>query len=203
MTAAALGTSGIPTGPAFDVLLIAHVACVLIGLGTVVVSGTQASRLASALRPAGRASEDPGVATSVRAGSSRPPQLATPRLSASAERSFLRYYAPGPNWAGRTLHGVPILGFVLLALSHGAYALDEAWVMSGLALWVVAAGCAEGLLWPCERRIGILLAPGADAGPTVEGGFSQVGRECRNAQLVAALVVLVLLAAVVLMVAKP
>jgi hypothetical protein len=115
-----------PTGPAFDIVLLAHVACVIVGLGAVVVAGVQAARL-----------------------------LRDPVEVAARLRS---YFAPGVNWAGRIIYGVPIFGFLLLAMSKGAYDLKDAWVMAGLVLWVAAALSAEGLLWPAERRIQALVA---------------------------------------------
>jgi hypothetical protein len=119
------GSAG-PLGAGFDVVLVAHIACVLLGLGTVVVSGVVATRLL------------------------RRPEAPTEQV--------VRYYTPGVNWAGRVLYGVPVLGFVLLGLSQGSYGLDDGWVMEGLAIWVVIALAAEGLLWPAERRIQFLLA---------------------------------------------
>jgi hypothetical protein len=156
-----------PLGAGFDLLLLAHVACVIAGLGAIVVSGIQAQRLLS-----------------VPAGSPVPPTL-------------LRYFAPGVNWVGRSLYGVPLFGFALLAASGGAFDLGDEWVVLGLTLWAVAAGCAEGLLWPSERRIQAALAgPGAAAPATLRPA-------ARIIAAVAALLAVVLIAATVLMVAQP
>ncbi len=121
------------TGAGFDVLLLAHVACVLLGLLSVVVATVQAARLRAA-------PEGP------------PPAVA-------------RYYTAGGPGVGRALYGVPVFGFALLATSGGSDRLGQGWVLTGLALWAVAAGLAEGVLWPAEGRIrGALSAEGA-AGP--------------------------------------
>lgn len=121
-------THGHRLGPGFDLLLVAHVACVIVGLGAIVVSGVQAVR---ALRVA----------------------HGTPIPAA-----VLRYFGPGTNWVGRTLFGVPLFGFALLGASGGSFGLGDDWVMIGLGLWGVAALGAEGLLWPAERRIQRALA---------------------------------------------
>ena len=114
--AVTIGVDG-PVGAGFDIVLLLHIACVLLGLAAVTASGISARTLRRGL---------PGPpGTGVR-----------------------RYFAPGVNWAGRTLYGIPIFGFVLLAASNGSYHLEDAWVLEGLAIFVVVAFVAEGLLWP-------------------------------------------------------
>ncbi|HUZ11117.1 MAG TPA: hypothetical protein VMU76_13210 [Acidimicrobiales bacterium] len=166
------------TGPGYDVVLLLHLACVLIGLLTVVVSGVSAARLA-AVPPGSR----PGEA-------------------------LLRYYAPGTNWAGRAIYGVPVFGLALLAQSEGAFGLGQGWVLGGLLVWVLVAAAAEGLLWPTERRIrSLLAAPGA--GPparaaTVTGTApGEIHRLCRRATGVSAALVVALVVGSVLMVVQP
>ena len=65
----------------------------------------------------------------------------------------MRYFRPGVNWAGRTIYGIPVFGFALLAMSQGAYALRDGWVLGGVALFAGVALLAEGVLWPAERRL--------------------------------------------------
>jgi len=156
-----------PLGAGFDLLLLAHVTCVIVGLGAIVVSGIQALRLLSLPQ-----------------GAPVPPTL-------------VRYFAPGANWVGRALYGVPVFGFALLAASGGAFGLGDEWVVLGLTLWAVAAGCAEGLLWPAERRIQATLAGPEAAAPAA------LGPPARTIAALAALLVVVLIAATVLMVAQP
>ena len=119
-----------PNSPGFDVVLIVHVACVVVSLVTLVASAVTASRLR----------------TVVAGGGSLPEALA-------------RYFRPGVNWAGRSLYGIPVFGFVLLALSHGAYSLSDGWVLGGLFIFVVMVLLAEGVLWPAERRLQVSLVP--------------------------------------------
>jgi hypothetical protein len=125
-----------PDGPAFDLVLILHVGCVVVGLVTLVASMSTAIRLRSLLRQASPVPD-----------------------------ALVRYFRPGVNWAGRTVYGVPLFGFLLLALSHGAYGLRQGWVMSGLVILVAVIVVAEGTLWPAERRLQVSLAPllGGDA----------------------------------------
>jgi uncharacterized membrane protein len=168
----ALTAAAQPGGAGYDLLVLLHVALAMAGLGTLVVSGCQALRLAR-LPPA-----DP-----------LPPSLA-------------RYYAPGVNWAGRLLYGVPITGFALVTASGGSYALRDAWITAGLVLWFAAAIGAEVLLWPAERRIQVLVHRGAagDAAGSRGREVHQRSRAVCAECLVAASVIVV---ATVLMFAKP
>jgi hypothetical protein len=169
-----------PTGAAFDIVLLLHVLCVVVGGGTVVVSAMQAARLARVTAPDGLTD---GLAT---------------------------YYSGGTNWAARTLFGVPVFGFVLLAMSHGDDRLGQGWVLGGLALWLVAAGVAESYLWPAERRIAQDLAGWAapvDAGPgaaALDPAAGPLWRDrCRPMVWAALGVIASLLVATGLMVVRP
>jgi len=168
-----------PDGPAYDLVLLAHIGCAVIGFATVVVSGVQAHRLLEV------------------------PEGATPAPSLTS------YYAPSTNWAGRVLYGVPVFGFLLLAMSDRAFSLADGWIQACLALWVVAIGLAEWLLWPDERRLALALAP---VGPAPARGTAppadpaappSVRDLCRRVRLVAAVLVVLFAVAVVLMVAQP
>ena len=68
------------------------------------------------------------------------------RASAPLPEPLRRYFRPGVNWAGRTVYGIPVFGFALLAMSQGAYALGDGWVLGGLALFVAFALLAEGVV---------------------------------------------------------
>jgi hypothetical protein len=160
-----------PTGAAFDVVLLLHVACVVVGIGSVVVGGLQARRLQ--------------------------------RAGAGPVPADLRgYFAPGPNWAGRVLYGVPIFGFVLLGMSDGFFELADGWILYGFVLWILAIAVAEGVLWPTERRIRTAVAAARPDGPDDELA-SAVGDECRQVVWLSAGLVVVLVLATVLMVAQP
>ena len=131
-----------------------------------------------------------------------------------------RYFAPGTNWAGRSLHAVPLLGLALIGLSRGGDRLSDPWVLTGLSLWVLAAGLAEGVLWPAERRVQFLLAeplpsgavtagaggrpggPGAP-GPGAGGAGVTVAMACRRMTWAAAGVAALLVAAMTVMVVQP
>jgi hypothetical protein len=157
-----------PVGAGFDLLLLAHVACVIVGLGAIVVSGIQALRLLTL--PA----DEPIPAT------------------------LLRYFSPGTNWVGRTLYGVPLFGFALLAASGGAFDLGDEWVAIGLVLWGLVALAAEGLLWPAERRVQTVLSTVGESERPVH-----CRAPARRIAVVGSLLVVVLLGATVLMVAQP
>ncbi len=159
------GLAASTSNAGFDLLLIGHVACAIVGFGALVASGVQAARL-------GRVG-----------GGGLPANLR-------------RYFAPGTNWAGRVLYGVPVFGFLLLADSGGRLALGDPWVLAGLVLWGISALAAELVLWPAERRIQSALATGARAA----GALS---RECRLVGGLGGALGIVFVAATVLMVARP
>jgi hypothetical protein len=160
-----------PDGAAFDIVLLLHVGCVVVGLATTVTSAATARRLGRLL------------------GS----RTAFPD-------AVVRYFHPGVNWAGRTVYGIPVFGFALLAMSQGAYSLHAGWVMGGLAIFVVVALVGEGTLWPAERRLQDSLPPLFAGGAAVEPAVT------KDATLVArssAIMLVLLLAGTAVMVAQP
>jgi len=155
----------------FDLLLIGHVACALIGFGAVATSGIQAARL-SRCGPAG------------------------------AGEGLRRYFAPGTNWVGRVLFGVPLFGFALVADSAGRWSVGERWIVIGLVLWSLAAVLSEAVLWPAERRIQSALAVLSD-GATGAAPPGDVRRDCLVVAGFAAALTALFVAATVIMVAQP
>ena len=115
--------------------------------------------------------------------------------SGPGSESVRRYYRPGVNWAGRVLFLVPVLGVVLVAMSHGRWSFSDAWIMAGLGLWAVAGVGAEMALWPAERQLQEAVRDGADVG--------SVRARCRAVVAMAAVGFAILVGASVLMVAKP
>lgn len=156
----------IPTGPAFTVVLVGHVAAVLVALVALVAGAVSAARLLAA--------------------------------RGELSRSVRSYFSPGVNWAGRVLYLVPVFGAALLAMSGGDYRFGAAWVGWGIGLWVAATALAEVVLWPAERRVQRAL--GASEGPGVP---DPARRACRTMCLATAGVVALIVAAMVVMVAKP
>ena len=142
-----------PDGAAFDIVLLLHVGCVVVGLVTTATAAATASRLRRLL------------------GSSLP--LPEP---------LRRYFRPGTNWAGRTVYGIPVFGFALVAMSQGAYALGQGWVLGGLAIFAALALVGEGVLWPAEQRlqIGPRRRRRDGAGPTTERPCSAMRPSCRG-----------------------
>jgi lysylphosphatidylglycerol synthetase-like protein (DUF2156 family) len=164
-----------PNGPAFDIVLILHVGCVVVSLVTLVTSATTAARLRRHLRGGAPLPEAVG-----------------------------RYFTPGVNWAGRSVYGIPVFGFALLALSHGAYSLRDGWIMAGLAILVGMVVVAEGTLWPAERRLQESVTPWrewtGEGAPAPDGPVMRDGR----AVVISAMVTLALLVlGSALMIAQP
>jgi hypothetical protein len=154
-----------PTGAGYDIVLLCHVACVVIGFGSLVASGVFGVRLLAV----------------VRGGPVGP--------------SLRRYYSPGPNLVGRTLYGVPVLGFALLAMSQGAYGADDGWVLAGLVTWAGVAFIAEGVVWPAERHVQRVLAAGTE--------LTGLRRQALGLAVGPAACAVLLVVATVVMVAKP
>jgi hypothetical protein len=159
-----------PDGAAFDIVLLLHVGCVVVGLVTTATAAATATRLRRLL------------------GS--PVPLSEP---------LRRYFMPGINWVGRTVYGIPVFGFALLALSRGVYALGQGWVLGGLALFAGVALVGEGLMWPAERRLQVALTS-TDVSPPVDGSLDHDAAAMSRA---ATAVLVLLVAATVLMVAQP
>jgi small-conductance mechanosensitive channel len=169
-----------PSGAAYDVVLLLHVACVVIGIVTVATAAATARRLG---RLAGTASPLP--------------------------EPLRRYFRPGVNWAGRTIYGIPVFGFALLGMSHGAYGITDAWVLSGVVLFVALALLAEGVLWPAERRLQHAIAAAETPGPrAAELGppparTETVTADAARMERAASIGLVVLVVATVLMIAQP
>jgi uncharacterized membrane protein len=165
-----------PSGAAFDVVLLLHVGCAVVGIVTVATAAATARRLGRVVRTA-----------------------------APLPEPLRRYFRPGVNWAGRTIYGIPVFGFALIAMSQGAYALGDGWVLGGLALFAAVALLGEGVLWPSERRLqDALAAVGAPAaGPGDAAATELIAAEAARMERAAVGALLLLLAATVLMVAQP
>jgi uncharacterized membrane protein len=162
-----------PDGAAFDIVLLLHVGCVVVGLVTTLTAATTAARLRRLVR------------------------------SPVPLPEFLRrYFRPGINWAGRTIYGIPVFGFALLAMSQGSYSLGDGWVLAGLAIFVVVALLAEGVMFPAERRLQTSVA----AVETAAGPFPDAEAMAADATVMAraaAAALVLLLAGMVVMVAQP
>jgi uncharacterized membrane protein len=159
-----------PDGAAFDLVLLLHVLCVVAGLVTTVTAAATAARLRRLVA-----------------------------ASAPLPEPVRRYFRPGVNWAGRAIWGIPIFGFALLAMSQGAYALRDGWVMGGLAIFVVVALLAEGVLWPAERRVQAGLGPASDPVPDA----ARLEREATVMVRAASAALVLLAVGTVLMIAQP
>ena len=167
---------------AYDIVLLGHVLAAVVGLGAVVISGGYAWAL---LR------------------------------SGPGPESIRRYYRPGVNWGGRVLFLIPVLGVVLMAMSHGDWSFSDGWITIGLALWASVAVVAEMALWPAERRLqegvvalGDRVTPVATPGAAEAVGAGEptaadLRSTCLRVVGLSAVLAMVLVAAAVIMVAKP
>ena len=110
-----------------------------------------------------------------------------------------RYFRPGVNWAGRTLYGVPVFGFALVADSDHAFAAGDRFVVVGLLVWLAAALAAEVVVWPDERRIQEAVSERWGDPATAE----DLDRRCRRVARTGVVLPVLFVAAVVVMVGKP
>src|ERR1700722_13635650 len=157
-----------PDGAAFDIVLLLHVGCVVVGLVTTGTAAATATRLRRLL------------------GSPLP-----------LPQPLRRYFRPGVNWAGRTVYGIPVFGFALVAMSQGAYALGDGWVLGGLAIFAALVLVGEGVLWPAEQRLQVAL-PGAGAAAP-----EPLQRDASTMARAAVVALVLLVAGTVLMLAQP
>ncbi len=117
------------------------------------------------------------------------------------ERSLLRYFRPGTNWAARCLLLTPILGGTLLWAGDSS-AASEPWPWLGLGLWTLAAAIAGSWCWPAERRIQQWLAVG-DRETSAPSELARFRDSCLVVERSASATSLCFLAAVVVMIAQP
>jgi hypothetical protein len=167
-----------PSGAAFDVVLLLHVACVVVGIVTIATAAATARRLG---------------------------RLA--RTTAPLPETLQRYFRPGVNWAGRTIYGIPVFGFALLGMSKGAYAVTDVWVLLGLVLFVAVALLAECVLWPAERRVQVgvqrCAQEGVDGVSAEQRPIDALGSHAEVMERAAIVALVLLVAATVVMVAQP
>jgi Predicted integral membrane protein (DUF2269) len=123
------------------------------------------------------------------------------RRSGGQSEAVRRYYRPGVNWAGRILFLVPVLGAVLISMSHGEWSYADGWVEIGLLLWAAAALVAEMLLWPAERELQQLVAEAG--GDESRARSDRLRSRSLQVAALAALLFVVLGVGAVVMVAKP
>ena len=99
-----------------------------------------------------------------------------------SSETLRRYFRPGHNVASATIVAVPILGGCLLVAQHGQDVhLTYPWI--GLACWGVAATVAATVVWPAERKLQDMLAPGGQGSAHVvskanRGAIDTVATRC-------------------------
>lgn len=190
-----------PTGPLFDVILLVHVACALLGLASVVVGAVFAARLRKVV---------------AREGPAAPPaETGEPGGDGGALAPLRRYYAPRTNWMGRLLYVVPVTGVALVATSQGYASFADAWLLAGIGLWMTAILLGERVVWSGERQLHELLQRGPDLAPArtgatastwscpVGGGDGATAVASRNVLMGSVGMGVVLVAAFVVMTARP
>jgi hypothetical protein len=62
------------------------------------------------------------------------------------------------NWAARSLHVLPITGFIMVGTGDPSVSFTHAWVIVGLICYLAAAGHLEARTLPEERRVAASIA---------------------------------------------
>jgi len=184
-----------PTGAAFDVVLLAHIGCVLVGLGAVVVSGVQGRRLLANpadVSPSLRRYYRPGANVAGRA------LYGVPVFGFALVSMSGGYYRLADAWvlAGLVLFGV--------AAVVGEAVLWPAERVAQEELAEVRQTAGPATTDPCDRPHGAELAePAGLLGCNTGGDPERLRRAARRVCVAALVVALVVLAATVIMVAQP
>ncbi len=124
------------------------------------------------------------------------------RGSGPGSEPVRRYYRPGVNWAGRVLFLIPVLGVALMAMSGGDWTFSDDWITIGLTVWAAVALVAEMALWPAERRLQAAVSSPSTVAD-LHTTTPELRGECLRVAGLSAGLAVVLVAAGVIMVAKP
>ena len=95
-----------------------------------------------------------------------PPAARVAGARARLPEPLRRYFSPGINWAGRTVYGIPVFGFALLAMSQRCLRAGAGLGAGRAGLFAGVALVGEGSMWPAERRLQVALSS-TDAPPPV------------------------------------
>jgi uncharacterized membrane protein len=68
------------------------------------------------------------------------------------------------------IYAVPILGFALVGMSDKIYKFSQAWVWLALVLYLVGLAVSHAIVIPSHRRMNVVTAELAAAGPSAGGG---------------------------------
>ncbi|MHB1486417.1 MAG: hypothetical protein ACYCS7_05535 [Acidimicrobiales bacterium] len=164
--------ASVRSSPAYDIVLIAHVAVGVIGFAAVALTGHYAR--------SARRWPEAGLAPEVKV-----------------------FFKPGPNVLARLVWLVPVLGVVLVAMSGGAFGWGDLWVWLGVALFGVAAGLLQWVVWPGEGALQVLVAGLDYAGGTPDGIRTDIDRVALRVGRAVAGVDVCYVVAFALMIVKP
>lgn len=114
------------TSTGYQIVLIAHILCAIVGFGSVIFNGVYATQ--------GRI-------------------RGTREALVIAEANHI----VTEGWARWFIFATPLLGIVLVLMSHGAWSFGQTWVWLALALTVGSVALAQTVLVPAERKIRSLL----------------------------------------------
>lgn len=126
---------------AYDIVLVLHIACVIIGFGTVILNGVRATDIRARRGPEGLAIAESNL-----------------RLSLIAEYFIYAVFVLG-------------IALVLMSKIQGdrIWDFDQTWVWLSIVLYVVGIGISHGVLLPAAKRMNVLMGELVAAGPPPAG----------------------------------
>lgn len=79
------------------------------------------------------------------------------QLEPTPSEGAIKYFSAPRFVAEKLLYLVPVLGLVMILVSHGLSEIQRPWIIVGIAAWIIAIGVAHSLVWPNERKISAIL----------------------------------------------
>ena len=106
------------------------------------------------------------------------------------------------------IYAVPIFGILLILVSDDVWEFDQKWISFSFLLYIIGLGLSHGVLRPTVKRLNVLTAQLAAAGPMPSAGgpppeVAEVEALGKRAGLVGAALNLIVVVVIALMVWKP
>jgi hypothetical protein len=165
-------------GGFYELCLVLHILCAIIGFGAVFLNGIYGQQMKVRMQ-SGRGAEALGI------------------FEANLTVSKIGEYF---------IYAVFVFGFALLGLSDSVWKFSQTWIWLSIVLYVIGIGLSHGVLMPTVKRMGVLMREMLAGPPPVGGPPPQVVEmEALGKKLavVGPVLNLILIVILVLMVWKP
>lgn len=114
----------------YDLFLAGHLLSVLVGYGSITITGIYATKTHKRLDEPEKIELD----------------------------SVKRYFKPGTNWPERMIFMIPIFGVPLLSLDGAKNNLLDPWVLATTLMWIATLYLSITRIWPSEKIVQSILA---------------------------------------------